>query len=97
MAARTGICQSAHSIRAIPSGASARSLTSCRFVVAIDPLSGGQQPFVFSLFPLEVGRSRAARTREPGLDRRAQVGLGAEPRREGDVGELHAEARAELA
>src|SRR5215210_4667151 len=34
IAARTGICRSAHSIRLRPSGASPRSLTSCRFVVA---------------------------------------------------------------
>src|SRR3954465_2096844 len=34
IAASTGICRSAHSIRLRPSGASPRSLTSCRFVVA---------------------------------------------------------------
>ncbi len=35
MAASTGMCRSAHSMRRTPSGASARSLTSKRFVVAI--------------------------------------------------------------
>jgi hypothetical protein len=35
IAASTGICRSAHSMRRTPSGASARSFTSYRFVVAI--------------------------------------------------------------
>ena len=39
IAASTGICRSAHAIRRTPSGASARSFTSYRSVVAIDPLS----------------------------------------------------------
>src|ERR1044072_8133972 len=38
IAASTGICRSAHSIRLRPSGASARSLTSCRLGVAISLL-----------------------------------------------------------
>ena len=71
IAASTGICRSAHAIRRTPSAASARSFTSYRCVVAIDPLfarvSGGpvsgrlgcEQALLLSLLPLDPGRGNA--------------------------------------
>src|SRR5438874_1735028 len=56
IAARTGMCRSAHSMRRTPSGASARSRTSNRLVVAMSPLfpsSSGEQPLVLALLPFE--------------------------------------------
>ena len=81
-----------------PSGASARSLTSCLFVVAMSvPFgSGGEQALLLPLFPFEVGRSGTARAGEPRLDRGSQVGLAPQPSGESDVGELHAEGAAKL-
>src|SRR5437763_6067782 len=89
MAASTGIWRSAHSMRRTPSGASARSFTSCRLVVAIQSspvaVSGGEQALVLALLPVEGGQFRAV---QPGLERRAQIRLAAQPCGEGDVGKL---------
>src|SRR6476619_7154942 len=56
MAASTGICRSAHSIRRTPSGVSARSLTSCLMVVAMSSLFSvvflrDEKPLVLSAEP----------------------------------------------
>src|SRR3954454_24992465 len=91
MAASTGICRSAHSIRRMPSGASAMSFTSCRLVVAIQsfPLVlGDEQSLVLSLFPVE-GREFGAC--EPGVDGSAEVRLAPQSRSECHVGELDLE------
>src|SRR6266480_1322024 len=94
MAASTGIWRSAHSIRRTPSGASARSFTSCRFVVAIQSSRlGGQEPLVLALLPVEGGQLV---TCQPGLYCRSQLRLALEPSCESDVGELHVVAPAEL-
>src|SRR4029453_10867924 len=86
IAASTGICRSAHSIRRTPSGASARSFTSCRFVVAMQSFqSGDEQALVLSLFPVEGGELGAG---EPGIDGGSQVRLPAQSCSERDVGEL---------
>src|SRR3954462_859501 len=89
IAASTGICRSAHSMRRTPSGASAMSFTSWRFVVAIQSFQlGDEQTLVLSLFPVEC---RDFRSGEPGIDGGAQVGLAAQPRGERDVCQLHFE------
>src|ERR671910_3039011 len=95
----TGICRSAHWIRRTPSGASARSLTSCRFVVAMVPFcrpSGGEQALVLALLPFDPG-CVVLRAGEPAVDRAAQLRLTAEPRGERDLVELDAEPTAQLA
>src|SRR5436189_6326903 len=94
MAASTGICRSAHSILRTPSGASARSFTSCRFVVAMRGVlsvagSGGQEPLVLALLPVQ---RRDVGPGEPGVNSRAELGLTPQPRGEGQLSELHAEA-----
>src|SRR6476619_7606762 len=65
IAASTGICRSAHAILRTPSGASARSFTSYRCVVAKNPLFdlvvgcqvsgrvGGEQTLVLALLPVD--------------------------------------------
>src|SRR6266496_1440526 len=93
MAASTGICRSAHSIRRTPSAARARSFTSYRFVVAIvSSLSGGEQPLVLALFPFQ----RVVVAGEPRLDRRSQVGLATQPGSERDIVQLDPETAPEL-
>src|SRR3954451_17127458 len=97
IAASTGICRSAHSMRRLPSGASARSFTSCRLVVAIQPfsqMSGGQQPLVLALLPFDPRQVVCAG--EPAVDRRAKLRLPPESRGERDVGDLDAEPAAQL-
>src|SRR6187431_82408 len=76
IAASTGICRSAQAIRRTPSGASARSFTSCRCVVAINPLfelvvccqvSGcvdGEQALVLALLPVDPGGERLVGPRD---------------------------------
>src|ERR1044071_9222453 len=108
IAASTGICRSAHWMRRTPSGASARSFTSYRFVVAIELLSasvpgfslapirfllGGQEPLVLALLPLQ----RALGTGEPGVDGVPQPRLTPQPGSERDVRELDAETPPQLA
>src|SRR5437867_4331896 len=95
MAASTGICRSAHSIRFRPSSASARSFTSCRLVVAIPKLLplGGQQPLVLALFPIK--RSQLA-PGEPAVDRGSQLRLVAKPSRERQLAQLDAKAAPQL-
>src|SRR2546429_535409 len=98
MAASTGICRSAHSILRTPSGARVRSFTSCRFVVAMRRFlsvagSGGQEPLVFALLPVE---RRDIGPGKPGVDGRAQVGLAPQARGEGQVAQLDAKAAAKL-
>src|SRR6266513_558538 len=101
MACRTGICRSAHSIRRTPSEASARSFTSCRLVVAMNPSvwsrgsvlvglfgSGGEQPLLLALLPFDPRRAVVA-GREPRVDRAPQLGLAPQPSREGEIRELH--------
>src|SRR6059058_1094904 len=89
IAASTGICRSAHSMRRTPSGASAMSFTSWRFVVAIQSFQlGDEQTLVLSLFPVECRDFCAG---EPGIDGGAEVGLAAQPRGERDVCQLHLE------
>src|SRR5689334_17858161 len=80
------------------------SLTSNRLVVAIQvslPVSGGQQPLVLPLLPLDPGRRRRRgrreiRSGEPGLDSRAQRGVAPKPKRERELAELDAEPLAEF-
>ena len=55
--------------------------------------SGGEQPFVLALFPLDPGASSPG---EPAVDRGPELGLAAEPRGERDVADPEAEARAQL-
>src|SRR5215216_5805513 len=84
IAASTGICRSAHSMRRTPSEASAMSFTSCRFVVAIQSFQflGGEQPLMLTLLPVECGQLRP---REPRVDGSPQLRLAFEPSGEGDV------------
>src|SRR5579884_4206522 len=107
IADRTGICRSAHMIRRTPSGASDRSFTSCRSVCAIGPLSpgcgpvssgvsGGEQPLVLPLLPVDPGAGVVA-GREPRVDGATQLGLAAQAAGEDEVGRVHVEAGAELA
>src|SRR5262249_23485385 len=103
IAPSTGICRSAHAIRRTPSAASARSFTSYRCVVAIEPLFvvgsgcvGRQKSFVLSLLPLHPrGGGRLgpghARPREPRLHRRAKCRLTPESKGELELGELDVE------
>src|SRR6266536_4711337 len=100
IAASTGICRSAQAIRRTPSGASARSFTSCRCVVAIQsfrlefvPLRG-EQPLVLALLPVQ---RRELGPGEPALDGASQLRLAAEPRRERDVRQLDIEPAPQLA
>src|SRR5438067_12853802 len=86
------MCRSAHSMRRTPSGASARSRTSNRLVVAMSPLfpsSSGEQPLVLALLPFERLELDA---REPAVDSAAECRVAPQPRREGQVRELDAEA-----
>src|SRR5262245_20126939 len=97
--ASTGICRSAHWIRRTPSGASARSLTSCRFVVAMVPFgrrSGGEQALVLALLPVDPG-GVVLDAGEPAVDRAPQLRLTTEPRGERDLLELDGEPAAQLA
>src|SRR5437763_9403757 len=110
IACRTGICRSAQSMRRTPSGASARSFTSCRFVVAMNPslwsrgsvvvaCSGSgrlEQPFVLALLPFDP-RAAVVAAREPGIDRAPQLRLAPEPTGERKLGQLEPEAPPELA
>src|SRR6187401_344079 len=96
MAARTGICRSAHEILRRPSGARERSFTSWRFVVAIGSfrcLSGDEQALVLALLPVECGELGAG---EPGLDRGLEGRVALEPDDEGELAEADAEATAQL-
>src|SRR5438876_9160545 len=94
IAASTGIWRSAHSMRRTPSGARARSFTSCRFVVAIQSSRlGGQEPLVLALFPVEGGQLGAC---QPGIHCGPQLRLAFEPSCESDVRELHVVAPSEL-
>src|SRR5437763_17176302 len=86
------MCRSAHSMRRTPSGASARSRTSNRLVVAMSPLfpsSSGEQPLVLGLLPFERLELDA---REPAVDSAAGCRVAPPPRRQGHVRELDAEA-----
>src|SRR6476659_4970042 len=96
IAASTGICRSAHSMRRFPSAARARSFTSCLFVVAMCPFSssGGQQPLMLSLLPLDP--AEIVRTGEPVVDGTPQLGLTAQPRREHEVRDLEVEGAPQL-
>src|SRR5437868_13641721 len=98
ISASTGICRSAHSIRRLPSGESARSFTSCRLVVAIQPfsrfVSGGQQPLVLALLPFDP--REVVRAGEPAVDRRAEGGFPPEPCGKDEVGEFDAEPPPQL-
>src|SRR5438094_3041171 len=95
MAASTGIWRSAHSMRRTPSGASARSFTSCRFVVAIQSFRlRNEQALVLALVPVEGGEASPG---QPRLHGRAQGWLAFEPGGEGDVTELDAEPDPQLA
>src|SRR4029079_18492291 len=105
IAASTGICRSAHSIRRTPSGASARSLTSCLVVVAIVPLSvvvsGYEKLFVLALLPgnpVGLARSlgRDGRTVQPGFDRGPQLRVAPQPDDERHVVELDVVAPPQL-
>src|SRR5262245_50552710 len=109
IAASTGICRSAHWIRRRPSGASARSFTSCRLVVAINPLSvrwsggvaGLEEPLVLALLPFDPRRRQGfvlcdVRAGEPGLHGRAERGLLPKPERERELAELDAEVPPQL-
>src|SRR5215208_5782414 len=97
IAVSTGICRSAHSMRRLPSPASARSFTSCLICVdAIVPLLpvslGGQEPLVLALFEVEpVVDDRL----EPLVDGRRQERLAAEPEREREVVEAEPEVVAQ--
>src|SRR6185437_2544055 len=110
IAASTGICRSAHWMRRTPSGVSARSFTSYRFVVAMQLLSengieararsGTDASFLrgqksFVLALLPLERALAPG--EPGVDRVAQRRLVTETGRKRDVCELDSEAGAQLA
>src|SRR3954454_5950750 len=95
-------------MRRTPSGASDRSFTSCRLVVAMNPLgrsrgsvvrcragSGGEQALVLALLPLDPLASVVARC-EPGVDGAAEFRLAPQTTCEGELGELDAEAAAQL-
>src|SRR6188474_3449287 len=104
IAASTGICRSAHSMRRFPSGVSARSFTSCLIVVAILPLYlrlRGEQALVLALLPFDpVGLGRAlcgdGRPLEPLLDRGPEFRPAPHPDHERDVVELHGEGAPQL-
>src|SRR6188472_3597006 len=105
IAASTGICRSAHSIRRTPSGASARSLTSCLVVVAIVPLSvvvsGYKKLFLLALLPGDpVGLARSlgrdGRPVEPGFDGGAHRRVAPQPDDERHVDELDVEPAPQL-
>src|SRR5204863_7767957 len=91
IAASTGMLRSAHSIRRIPSSASVRSFTSCLRVVAIRrsllwvESSGGEEPLVLALLPVE--RIDAAAV-EPRVERGAEIWLPSQARSEDDVSDL---------
>src|SRR5438876_8054946 len=84
-------------MRRTPSGASAGSFTSNRFVVAMVPFSsssGGEQPLVLALLPFERCEVDAG---EPALDGGAERRLAPEPRSEGHVRELELESLPQVA
>src|SRR5256885_8944420 len=84
-------------MRRTPSGASAGSFTSNRFVVAMVPFSsssGGEQPLVLALLPFERCEVDAG---EPALDGGAERRLAPEPRRESHVRELELEPLPQVA
>src|SRR5919199_1637952 len=93
MAASTGICRSAQAMRRTPSPARDRSFTSKRLVVAMEPLlwlmSGGQEPFLLALLPLDPRRRRCVRhrglAREPRVHGGTKAWVVLEARDEGDV------------
>src|SRR5581483_9167316 len=58
--------------------------------------SGRQQALLLALLPLDP-RRRVVAGREPGVDRRAKLGVAAEPARERELGEVEAETPPELA
>src|SRR5205085_3211201 len=90
-------CRSAHSMRRTPSGASAGSLTSNRFVVAMVPFSswsGGEERLVLALLPFECCEVGAG---EPALDRGAKRRLALEPGCEGHIRELEPETLPQVA
>src|SRR3954470_13025239 len=107
IACRTGICRSAHWILRTPSEASEMSFTSCRFVVAIDPSgfvagsvgrssrSGGEQPLVLALLPLDPGAAVVPGC-EPRVDLAAQLRLAPQAPRERELGEVDPEPPAEV-
>src|SRR5436190_21206983 len=97
IAASTGICRSAHSIRRFPSPARARSFTSYRFVVAMDSfprLRDFEKTFVLALLPLDPRQVVGAG--EPAVDGLAERRLAPEPRREDQVGDLAVEPRPQI-
>src|SRR6476646_6268981 len=105
IAASTGICRSAHAIRRTPSGARARSLTSCLVVVAIVPLSvvvsGYETLFVLALLPGDpVGLARSlgrdGRTVAPGFDCGPRLRVASQPDDERHVVELDVVAPPQL-
>src|SRR2546423_207437 len=83
-------------MRRRPSGASAGSLRSNRFVVAmvLFSSSGGEQRLVLALLPFECCEVDAGK---PALDRGAKRRLAPEPGREGHVRELEPEAPPQVA
>src|SRR5579884_2916917 len=58
-------------------------------------LRGPQQPLVLALLPLDP-TALLLDVREPAVDRRAELGLAAQSRREGDVADPQPEAAAQL-
>src|SRR5436309_8996646 len=83
-------------MRRTPSGASAGSFRSNRFVVAmvLFSSSGGEQRLVLALLPFECCEVDAG---EPALDGGAKRRLAPEPGREGHVRELEPEALPQVA
>src|SRR2546430_7712107 len=81
-------------MRRTPSGARARSFTSCRLVVAMCPFgSGGEQPLVFALLPFERLELAGG---QPRLDGGAERRLAAQSGCKGHIRELEGETAAEL-
>ena len=96
IAASTGICRSAHSIRRSPSRASARSFTSYRFVVAIDSFRFRRPVAARACAAPTRPRASVVGAGEPAVDGRAELGLAPEPRREDEVGDLDADRAPQL-
>src|SRR3954468_20809873 len=102
----TGICRSAHMMRRTPSEASARSFTSWRFVVAMNPScpeiagsverSRGEEPLVLALLPFDPG-ARVVGGGEPAVDRALRLRLAPRPAGERDICEVDCERRAQVA
>src|SRR3954453_4760901 len=93
-------------MRRTPSEASARSFTSWRFVVAMNPscpeiagsveTSGREEPLVLALLPFDPP-ARVLALREPVVDGARKLGVAPEPAREGEVADVEPEPDAQLA